>query len=164
MKHITIKYFTERYNFYGTIGRMQERKMERWILTGILAAASWTDLKWRAVPSWLVITAGAGGVLYTMIERRGIWYWIFWSVSSAAILIVCRATRQALGYGDGLMWSVMALYLGIWKNIRVWMMAVVFTFFFSAAVLISGKRNRKTEFPFLPFLTAAYLLELFKGG
>ncbi|MDO4453155.1 MAG: prepilin peptidase [Eubacteriales bacterium] len=138
--------------------------MERWIVTGLLAAASWADLKWRAVPSWMIVTAGSGGFLYALFERREKWYWIFWSASSAAILIVCRATRQAIGYGDGMMWSIMTLYLGIWKNIRVWMNAFVFAFFFSAAVLITGKRNRKTEFPFLPFLTAAYLLELFKGG
>ena len=132
--------------------------MERWIVTGILTISSWTDLKWKAVPSWLFLVSGMGGFLYALIENRGKAYWIYWIFSSATILTICRITKQKIGYGDGLMWSITSLYLEIWKNIKVWMTAFILALLFSGTAFILGKIDRKTEIPFLPFLTAAYLL------
>lgn len=136
----------------------EEVKMERWIVTGILMISSYNDLKWKAVPSWLFAVSGMGGFFYALIENRGKAYWIFWAGSSVTILIVCRITKQQIGYGDGLMWGIMSLYLKIWENIKIWMIAFILALLFSGISFLLGKIDKKTEIPFLPFLTVAYLL------
>lgn len=77
--------------------------------------------------------------------------------------IVSRMTGEAFGYGDSFLITVMGGFLGLWNILTVLMTAFLTAAFFSGILLIAGKRNRKTSFPFIPFLAAAYVGGLVSG-
>ena len=105
------------------------------LLTGIpLAVISRIVL--GNIPAALVIAGGAAGALF---------------------MIISRVTEEAFGYGDSILIMIMGIFLGIWD-----LLAMLVTAFFLAAVfsgiMLSRKiYTRKSSFPFVPFLAAAYL-------
>ena len=95
------------------------------------------------IPLPLVIAGGAAGALF---------------------VIISRVTEEAFGYGDSILITISGIFLGIWD-----LLSMLVTAFFLAAVfsgvMLAGKRyTRKSSFPFVPFLTAAYMGGALIGG
>lgn len=71
----------------------------------------------------------------------------------AGMLFLSFATRQQIGYGDGLV----ALVLGPAFGIRIMLLGIVIAFFgssiFSIILLLLKKAEKKTRIPFVPFIT-----------
>lgn len=135
-----------------------------WSVTVILIVTAITDWRCQALPGWMIAAAGIGGIGRALTADWGIRQWNVWMISSIVLLVFCRMTRQALGYGDGLMWGVTGLYLGIWGNVKLWITALFFSFWFSILLLIFKRTSIRERFPFLPFLLTAHLLQLVTGG
>lgn len=76
------------------------------------------------------------------------------------LLLLSRITRQAIGYGDGLLLLVCGLYLGGKEAGVLFVTGLLILFPISLGLLISGHAKRKTQLPFAPCLLAAYLLWL----
>lgn len=76
------------------------------------------------------------------------------------LLLLGRITRQAVGYGDGLLLLVCGLYLGGKEAGVLFVTGLLVLFPISLVLLISGQAKRKTQLPFAPCLLAAYLLWL----
>ena len=129
---------------------------EIWILLGILIVLSVADLRKKTLPAWLILVSAVGGFCHVSILNWGKMQWMVWMVSSASVLIFCKITRQALGYGDGMIWGVTWLYLGGEKNIKLWIIAFFLAFCFSIIALFLKKADQKTKLPFLPFLAASH--------
>lgn len=130
--------------------------MKKWVILGMLLAASIYDLKYKIIPAWLILLSLAGGLAYSTIEKVSKKEWIFWAAGTVLILSFCAITKQAFGYGDGIMWSVTILYVGITEAVKLWMISLGVSFFFSVLALILKKADRNTTFPFLPFVTVVY--------
>lgn len=80
-------------------------------------------------------------------------------VPAVLFWLIAAATGQ-MGYGDGLVVATVGLWSGIWKcffavGISLFLMAL-----FSACLLILHRVRRSTRIPYLPFLAAAYLLQI----
>lgn len=79
-------------------------------------------------------------------------------------LLVSKATREGMGYGDS--WGILILgsYLGLWKLLSVLLAAF---FFLAAAVIVilcKKKMSRRCTVPFFPFLTGGYVAVLLAEG
>lgn len=79
-------------------------------------------------------------------------------------LLISRITGEALGYGDSILILIMGIFLGFWEILYLLMGAFSMAAFFSAAMLVKTRFNRKCSFPFVPFLTAAYIGGMLLGG
>lgn len=121
------------------------------------------DLRWKMLPTWLILVPAAGGFCCVSIVNWGKMQWLLWIASSASVLMFCRISRQALGYGDGMIWGVTGLYLGIEKNIKLWIIAFFLAFCFSIIALMLKKVDQKTTVPFLPFLAMSHSFLLVIG-
>ena len=76
------------------------------------------------------------------------------------LLLTGRITRQAIGYGDGMLLLVCGLYLGGKEAGVLFVTGLLILFPISLVLLISGHAKRKTQLPFAPCLLATYLLWL----
>lgn len=69
------------------------------------------------------------------------------------MLFLSFATRQQIGYGDGLVTLVLGPAFGIWTML----LGIVIAFFgssiFSIILLLLKKAEKKTRIPFVPFIT-----------
>lgn len=143
-----------------------------------------TVLKAAADQSWLicrVIFAGYLGVLTVMDIRnkrlnllfllsgfllmaagffckRGIHPLLLATGASVGLvfLLASRVTGESFGYGDSILIMIMGGFLGFWDILSLLTAAFLLAAVFSVIMLVRKKFNRKTAFPFVPFLMIAY--------
>lgn len=131
------------------------------ICGGYLCILSALDIRFRKLPVWLL----AGGIGLAMVYQ---WKWsslpLILSAAGGAVgivfLLTGKLTEESLGYGDGLLILAMGIYLGFWKVLGLLVTAFVLAAGFAMLVLVYKKFQRKTVFPFVPFLCMGYFVML----
>ena len=78
-------------------------------------------------------------------------------------LLISRASGEAFGYGDSILILILGIFLGFWNIMYLLLGAFSMAAVFSAVMMIKHRFNRKSSFPFVPFLAAAYLGGMFIG-
>lgn len=71
-------------------------------------------------------------------------------------LLASRVTGESFGYGDSILIMIMGGFLGFWDILSLLAAAFLLAAVFSVIMLVRKKFNRKTAFPFVPFLMIAY--------
>lgn len=74
----------------------------------------------------------------------------------ALILLLAFVSRQSIGYGDGWLLCATGIVLGFKYNMIILFVGCLICAIFSGCLLILKKGTRKTQLPFVPFLSAAY--------
>ncbi len=69
------------------------------------------------------------------------------------LILVAVATRQSVGYGDGLMTLSFSPALGLWNTCMGLIVAMVLSAVASILILVLKKGDRNTKLPFVPFIT-----------
>ncbi|MEI3340160.1 MAG: hypothetical protein V8R80_09665 [Eubacterium sp.] len=73
------------------------------------------------------------------------------------LLLVSFLSKGAVGSADGWMLCISGLLLDFQENLFLLMGACVLALLYAVALLALKRGKRQTEFPFFPFLLAAYL-------
>lgn len=73
------------------------------------------------------------------------------------ICILSRCTGGSIGAGDGLILTVTGVFLGGSANLELLLTSLLYAAVFSLGILTFGKKNRRQEIPFVPFLLLGYL-------
>lgn len=68
------------------------------------------------------------------------------------LLILAKITREAVGYGDGLILLFIGLSLGFWECIGIFFAGLLGVFFAAVLALLLFGRKKGLEIPFIPFL------------
>ncbi|HJD34146.1 MAG TPA: A24 family peptidase [Candidatus Mediterraneibacter tabaqchaliae] len=79
-------------------------------------------------------------------------------------LFISRISGEAFGYGDSILILVIGCFIGFWDLMYLLLGAFSIAAVFSAAMMIRHRFNRKSSFPFVPFLAAAYMGGMFIGA
>lgn len=111
------------------------------LLSGALLAAA-GYLCEREIPLMLLAAGGAVGIIF---------------------LIISKATGESFGYGDSILILFMGSFLGLWDILSVLLGAFSMAAVFSAFMMVKRGFHRKSSFPFVPFLAAAYMGGIFLG-
>ena len=82
-------------------------------------------------------------------------------IPGVVLLIIAFVTGQEIGYGDGLMALSFAPVLGFEKTCFVLFISMTLSSLYSILYLIIEKSDKKTTFPFIPFLAAGMGVTLF---
>lgn len=122
---------------------IRSRKLSLWLLLAGIPASVISGIFAADIPAVLLTAGGAVGILF---------------------LIISRSTGEAFGYGDSILIMVMGSFLGFWNILSVLTAAFLLAAVFSAVMMASRGFTRKSAFPFVPFLTAAYLGGILIGG
>lgn len=126
----------------------------------MLGVCSVEDWKEKRLSMWKIRLYAAAVLLYMGIE-----FWqtddsrLLWALGRCAggipgmgLLLLGKATRQAVGYGDGLLVFLIGISLGFWESMSVFAAALAGTFLF-AIFLLAGKAGKKdSQIAFVPFL------------
>lgn len=73
------------------------------------------------------------------------------------LLAISKITGEALGYGDGICVLVMGMYIRLWSLIWILVSAMMMAAVWAGVIMVVQGKNKRHEFPFIPFLMAAYL-------
>ena len=135
----------------------------RWIMCQLLFAVYMSilaimDIKWKKLSlaalmsGFIILTAGflCGRNIHVMLLAAGAGVGI-------VFMVVSRVTEEAFGYGDSILILIMGGFLGFWNILFLLVAAFSMAALFSIFMLLRKKFHRKSAFPFVPFLTAAYI-------
>lgn len=73
------------------------------------------------------------------------------------VLMLAKVTREAIGYGDGILLTVTGIYLGGWENMELFLCGCFLAACLSIVLLVVKKAGRKDSMPFVPFLLVSYI-------
>ena len=77
-------------------------------------------------------------------------------LAGAFFILISKLTKESFGYGDSILIVIMGAFLGFWSLMSVLFMAFFMAGLFSVIMLLKTKFHKKSKFPFIPFLMAAY--------
>lgn len=147
-----------------TIGKMADIVIKnRWILCQILFAGYMTvlavmDIKYKKLRLDILLS---GSILSAagMLCGREVPAVILAAGGGVGILflVISRVTGEAFGYGDSILISIMGSFVGMWDILCLLMGAFSMAAVHSAVMMIRCRFSRKSSFPFVPFLAAAYI-------
>lgn len=141
-------------------------KMFFYIITMIiLGIAALQDIRTKTIPFWMLAAAGSVAILSSSVDiMDGIikWYaWIPALIPGLSLLLIAYLSKEAIGYGDGLMILLLGPVFGLTRMTAGVCLAFFLSSFFSIALMMLHKAKRKTTFPFIPFLASAMGVILF---
>lgn len=118
---------------------------------------SWKDIKERKISLWTVALAAMVGLGNLMWQDK----FQIWVLAAAGIgiglLAVSIATGGAFGMGDCWAIAVLGLLLEPAEFFVTICTGLFLAAFWAGILLAVLKKNKKTEFPFVPFLFLGYL-------
>lgn len=122
-----------------------------------LAAAAVTDIRKREVS---VKAAGIAAVLAVALRmaagETNLLSWMACLLPGILVLLIGKATGEAIGYGDGIAILVCGMFLGAEGCTGCVIFGLFLTFPVSLILLLRKKADRKSRMPFLPFLLVGY--------
>lgn len=126
----------------------------------MLSVCSVEDWKKKEVSVWKIIIYG------TLVFGYGVWElfanhesagrWMLQAVAGGmpgiVLLILAKATREAVGYGDGILSVIIGMSMGFWQNIGILSTALLAIFCTAVYYSVSRRKAEKKRIAFVPFL------------
>ncbi len=130
--------------------------IENCILLAMLAVFAWIDFKKKELPLLFLAPCAAVGILFFALTDDMTPAVLLGGVCIGGLLLLCALfARRSIGVGDGLLFCVTGLFLGLWGNLILLFLAVVFCAVAGAVLMITKKCTRKKSLPFAPFVLLA---------
>ena len=132
-------------------------QISRAIGWGLLAGLSLEDLRTRRLSGELLLIGASLAAVYRLTTKEIPGELILAGLAMGAVfLLLGYLTREALGYGDGILICILGVFVGVTELAA--MLMVAWTGASVAAVILCVKRrfSRKAAMPFVPFLLLGY--------
>ena len=118
------------------------------------------DIKSKRLPLWIT-GAGVGvGMILWMIEGSCDFMRFTSIIPGILCLVIAKVSREAIGYGDGLLLCMMGFYLECLTLIGICLWAFTLAGILGLFLLVTKRKKGKQEIPFVPFLFLGFLLEV----
>lgn len=133
----------------------------KWMLHMImLGVCSVEDIKEKSISLWkIAVYAGVivgYGIWEFCTSDREMSDWLMQvllgGVPGLMLLLLGRLSRQAVGYGDGLLTWIIGISWGFWESMGILLLAFFSASFAAASMLLNGRGKRNTELAFVPCL------------
>lgn len=138
------------------------------LFTCLLAVIAWIDYQKKIIPNELLILAIALRILhYLLMVFTPLYFqpaWIIGDIlvglASGFLLLIGKAFKSEVGWGDIKLMVVMGLYLGAKYTFSMLFYSVFASFIFAIGALITKKMTLKDAIPFAPFVLAGYIMAM----
>ena len=130
-------------------------------ITGtMLLVCGLQDIKMQKFYSWIALL---GGILIgiclpfssaiTIIDR------LVGSLVGLGVILISMMTRGKIGMGDGIILCITGISLGFWKNLELFLIALLLSAIISILLLATKRVDRQKAIPFIPFIFIAFVIE-----
>lgn len=119
------------------------------------------DVKSRRVPVWMLwigAAAAAGMFLYEMITEEAVGWQICRGLLPGLVMLTVAAATGKAGVADGVIMLLMGILAGSEVCVEASLGGLFLLALVSGVLLALRKAKRDTRIPFVPFLTAGWLL------
>lgn len=127
-----------------------------WVIC--LSAAAVEDLRYREISMRLLALGLVPGVANLFAAGDGIWSHGAAAGIGIVMLLLSKATRGAMGEGDGLFFLLTACYLDFREILTLFLASLAFSCVWGTGILLKGRLlDRETLGRTVPFLACAWL-------
>lgn len=128
------------------------------ILLVFLGINTISDIKSKKILVWSAWIFGAFGLVYGFVTKELTWSQALIALLLGVIfLVISKATKESMGYGDGIIVSIMGIYLSIQRIVGSLALALIFAALWSIILIVFFKKKKQEEFPFVPFVLLGFL-------
>ena len=134
------------------------------VFAGYMIVLAVMDIRWKKL-SLMILLSGTVPLAAGFLCDREIHIILLAAGAAVGVifLIISRVTEDSFGYGDSILIMILGGFLGFWNILSLLTAAFSMAALFSIFMLIRKRFHRKSAFPFVPFLTAAYIGGMFFG-
>lgn len=116
------------------------------------------DYKTMRIPVWYLLLGTVGTVLYRLFFIKDSPLLFFGGfLIGVSFLLVSYLTRQAIGFGDSWMITILGSLLGTWEVLSLLFISFLALSCSALFLVFRNKMNRRIEIPFFPFLLVGYI-------
>lgn len=116
------------------------------------------DIRKKEIPLWISVGLGSCSLLYSLCCQRD-WLSLCLALIPGVIcLLLGYCTRQAIGYGDGILLCSLGMLYSLEEVISIFAVASLFAGVVGLFLLVVFQKSRRYEVPFVPFLFAGWLV------
>ena len=126
----------------------------------LLCVQSVWDIKRKCIPSYITVLGAGVGVLCSIYKERSLVEVVLALLPGIMMLLLGKLTREAVGYGDGLLITCLGTFYALEDVAYVCMGAFLFAAGMALVMLVFGNRRKEDSFPFVPFLFLGWILWL----
>lgn len=128
------------------------------IMAGIclLIQGIW-DLRKKEIPTCISIGFGGVSLIYSIYGQRASEDIFLGVLPGILFLLIGLVTKQAVGYGDGILLCALGMYYALEDLLSICLIAMVFSVVVALILLVVFHKNGKYEIPFVPFLFLGWL-------
>lgn len=130
--------------------------MKECILGVVLLIQGLIDLKHKEIPILVSVMGAVVGIGICILEKREIGSLLLAILPGIVALLFARMSHEALGYGDGVLFVVMGIYLSLENVLEIALIAFGMAGVWALILITICRKERSYQIPFVPFLTSAY--------
>jgi len=135
-----------------------EQSITESVLLLFLALAGWLDRKRMMLPVILPAAGALTGILINLLTKQlSILEIAAGTGIGLMMLLVGYASRQALGYGDGLLMAAAGCFLGSMQTSILLLCSLLAAAVVSIILILAKKRGWKDRIPFAPCVLAGFV-------
>lgn len=123
-----------------------------------LAVAAYEDYKTEKISMILILTGAAISIAAAVINNDNIMQILYGILTGNAVLLIGYASREAVGYGDGLIFIITGIFLGWMNNIILIAGSLLLAAVCSMILMALRIKKRTDRIAFAPFILGAYVL------
>lgn len=124
-----------------------------------LIPCSITDFRKKKISMKWCLIGGLGAIGYQLFCKKQQILFLGSSLSIGIILLViAKISRQSIGYGDGIVFLVLGMWIGIWNSIVLLLFALIGSSIVSLFLILVIKKKKTYKIAFIPFVLAAYIM------
>lgn len=139
--------------------------IESYVLLGTLGVHSFEDIKRKKITvSITLFSAILGVLLHLLFQRESIYSMLAGMLSGAGIILFSKLSRGRIGMGDGLVFMLTGLYLGLWENLFLMLISFGLAGLWGLYQLLIQHKSRYHRMAFVPFLFLGYILLIVGKG
>ena len=105
-----------------------------------------------------------GIVLNFIMKYQSIWSLVSGIVVGIILLIYSLITKGGIGFGDGLIFICLGVYLGLSQNLRLLFFSLLVAAVYGGFYALIRKKSIKTQIPFLPCIMGTYIIMIIVEG
>ena len=118
-----------------------------------------TDLKSKTIPIWWTVVFGISAMIYQIFwKKQKLEAILFSMIIGVTLLVAAKISNQRIGYGDGIIFLILGLWIGFWDGISLLFFSLILSSIISVYLIIVRRKGRDYRIPFIAFVTAAYII------
>ena len=145
-------------NVFGQNGRENLWMFFQAVIAVYLLILSVIDIRWKKVSVRSLLILLAIAVLCQVLCSKGeLRMMVAGGLCGGVFLFLSWFTQESFGYGDSILILILGILYGGWNLLWILFAAFLIASVYGGIMIARKKYTRKNSFPFIPFLTVAYL-------